>query len=198
MTYIFCLFLLLQAAGNGALGYRMALPDDFVRITDVIPFPGKDIVDCWGGEASGGGNLILCVERLHAEISPQHLQQADVPLSQQVMTIKWNGYDIDATRTDTMLGSVAAVVYAARVPLRREAIRVLVTAGRDRADKALATLTQVLGSLEGESNWPRPAGQSGSLGKTVQWIIAIVVVLMLLRIITTRRRASTGSGRGAA
>ncbi len=111
--------LLLQAAANAQLGYRLTLPDDFIRITDLIPFPGRDIVDCWGGEASGGGNLILCVERMHTELSPQHLQQADRPPSQQLTTVKWKDYDVDATRTDTMLGPVAAVIYTARVPLNR-------------------------------------------------------------------------------
>jgi len=189
---MFYLFLLLQAAANSELGYRLALPEDFVRITDVIPFPGKDIVDCWGGEAPGGGNLILCVERVHAELSPQHLQQADLPPSQQLTTVKWKGYDVDVTRTDTMLGPGAVVIYAARVPLRREAIRVLVTARRDRADHARAILTQVLGSLEGESNWPRPAGHSSPFGKTVPWIIAIAIAAVLLRILATRRKVRTG------
>ena len=91
-----------------------------------------------------------------------------------------------------MLGRGAVVIYAARVPLRREAIRVLVTTRQDRADEARAILTQVLGSLEGESNWPKPAGHSGPFGKTVQWIIAIAIVVMLLRILTTRRKAKAG------
>jgi len=186
---MFRLLLLLQAAVNAELGYRLTLPEDFVRITDVMPFPGKDIVDCWGGEASGGGNLILCVERVRAEFSPQHLRQADLPPAQQLTTVKWKGYDVDATRTDTMLGPVAAVIYAARVPLRREAIRVVVTARQDRAEEARAILTQVLGSLEGESNWPKPAGHSGPFGNTLRWIIAIAIVVVLLRILATRRQA---------
>ena len=185
------LFLLLQAAGNSELGYRMTLPEDFVRITDVIPFPGKDIVDCWGGEASGGGNLILCVERMRAELSPQRLRQADLPPSQQLTPVKWKEYDIDATRTDTMVGSVAAVIYAARVPLSREAIRVLVTTRRDRADAARAILTQVVGSLQGESNWPKPAGSSNPGGNTPRWIIAIAIALVLLRMRARRKARAT-------
>ena len=190
--------LLLQAAANAQLGYRLTLPDDFIRITDLIPFPGRDIVDCWGGEASGGGNLILCVERMHTELSPQHLQQADRPRSQQLTTVKWKDYDVDATRTDTMLGPVAAVIYTARVPLRREAVQVLITARKDRADQAHQILTQVVGSLEGESNWPKPAGHSGPLGKSVQWIIAIAVVVVLLRVITTRRKPNRAGPRSGA
>jgi hypothetical protein len=189
---MFYLFLLLQAAVNSQLGYRLTVPEDFVRITDVIPFPGKDIVDCWGGEASGGANLILCVERLHTELSPQHLRQEDLPSSQQLTTLKWKDYDVDAIRTDTVVGRAPVVIYAVRLPLRREAIRVLVTTRQDRADDARAILTQVLGSLEGESNWPKAAGSSGPVGKTVPWIIAIAIVVLLLRILATRRKASAG------
>jgi hypothetical protein len=194
MSPIFCLFLLLQAAANSQLGYRLTLPEDFVRITDVIPFPGRDIVDCWGGEITSGGGLILCVERLHVELGPQRLQQADLPPSQQLITVKWKDYEIDATRTDTAAG----VIYAARVPLRREAIRVLVTARQERAEDARAILTQVLGSLQGESNWPKPAGSSGPFGKAVQWIIAIAIVVVLLRMVATRRRARAAPRGGAA
>ena len=188
MSSMFSLLLLLQAPGNAQLGYRLSLPDDFVRITDVIPFPGQDIVDCWGGEASGGGNLILCVERMHAELSSQHLQQAELPPSQQLSTLKWREYDVDVTRTDTMIGQAPLVIYAARVPLRREAIRVLVTTRRDRAEEARAILTQVLGSLQGESNWPEPAGHSGGFGKIVPWLIAIVFIILLLRVVASRRK----------
>jgi hypothetical protein len=187
---MFYLFLLLEAAVNSQLGYRLTVPEDFVRITDFMPFPGKDIVDCWGGKASGGANLYLCVERLHAELSPQHLQQADLPPSQQLTTLKWQDYDVDAIRTDTTLGRGAVVIYAARVPLRREAIRVLVATRQDRADDAHAVLRQVLGSLEGESNWPKPAGHSSPVGKTVPWIIAVAIVFVLLRLFATRRKAA--------
>jgi hypothetical protein len=187
------LFLMLQTAGNSQLGYRLTVPEDFIRITELIPLPGRDIVDCWGGEASGGSNLILCVERMHAELSPQHLRQADLAPAQQLTSMKWKDYDIDAIRTDTMLGSVAAVIYTARVPLRREAVRVLVTARKDRSDEAYQILTQVVGSLEGESNWTKAAGRSGPVGKSMPWLIAIAVVVVLLRIITTRRKTDSAS-----
>ena len=188
MSTVFSLLLVLQTTGNAQLGYRLTLPDDFVRITDLIPFPGQDIVDCWGGEAAGGGNLILCVERMRAELSPQHLQQADLPPSQQLSTLKWKEYDVDVIRTDTTLGQAPLVIYAARVPLRREAIRVLVTASRERAEQARALLIQVLGSLTGESNWPEPAGHSGAFGKAVPWLIAIVFVVLILRLVASRRK----------
>src|SRR5258706_1846048 len=87
----------------------------------VMPFPGKDIVDCWGGEASGGGNLILCVERVHAEFSPQHLRQADLPSAQQLTTVKWKDYDVDAPKTGTNIGPGTARIYAAPLPLVSEA-----------------------------------------------------------------------------
>lgn len=188
MHSILALLLLLQTTGNAQLGYRMAVPDDFVRITDVIPFPGRDIVDCWGGEATGGGNLLLCVERMHEELDTQRLQQADLPPSQQLMSLKWGNYDIDVTRTDTTIGQAPIVIYVARVPLRREAIRVLTTARRERAEDARTVLTQVLGSLKGESNWPTPAGQSGGFGTAVPWLIAIVLLVLLVRIVATKRK----------
>lgn len=182
------LLLLLQVAANSELGFRMTLPDDFVRITELIPLPGKDIVDCWGSETSRGGNLILCVQRMHAVLGRERLTPADLPPHAQLLTVRWQGFEIDAIRTDTAVSGAPLVIYTARVPLRREAIEVTVTAPRDASQEAHAALTNVLGSLNGESNW-LPSGQrAGRKGSIVGWIFGIAIAVVVVRMLMIRRR----------
>jgi hypothetical protein len=182
------ILLLVQVVANSELGYRMTLPDEFVRITEFIPFPGKDIVDCWGGDASGGGHLILCVERLRTQLGRERLKPADLSPGAELLTVPWQGFDIDAIRTDTVRSGAPVVVYRARVPLRREAMQVIVAAPRAATAQAQATLTAVLGSLKGESNWPTSEQRAERSGSIVVWILGIAIGLIVLRILVTRRR----------
>ena len=182
------ILLLVQVVANGELGYRMTLPDEFVRITEFIPFPGKDMVDCWGGDASGGGHLILCVERMRTVLGRERLTPADLTPGSELLTVRWQGFDIDAIRTDTVRSGAAMVVYRAQIPLRREAVQVIVAAPSAATAQAQATLNTVLGSIKGESNWPTSEQRSERSGSTVGWIVGIAIALIVVRIVVTRRR----------
>src|SRR6266480_6067938 len=92
----------LQAATSAELGYVMSLPDGFVSIP--AEFAGaRDVVGCWAGEGSQSsqGSFVLCVQRMHATLGREHLKSSDLPASSQLLTVKWQGLDIDAIRTDT-------------------------------------------------------------------------------------------------
>src|SRR6267154_2058825 len=126
--------LALQAAGNADLGYVMSLPDGFGAIP--AEFAGGragDAVGCWAGEGSQSnqGAIVLCVQRMHATLGREHLKPSDLPARSQLVTVRWNGLDIDAIRTDTAQTGAAITVYTAQVPLRKEAIQV-VAAGQAR------------------------------------------------------------------
>ena len=182
------ILLLVQVIANSEMGYRMTVPDEFVRITEFIPFPGKDVLDCWGGDAAGGGHLILCVERMRTVLGRERLKPADLTPGTELLTVRWQGFDIDAIKTDTVQAGAPIVIYRAKVPLRREAVRVIVAAPRAATAQAQATLTTVLGSLKGESNWPASEQRAGRGGSIVGWILGIAIGLILLRIVVTRRR----------
>jgi len=183
------ILLLVQVVANSELGYRMTLPDEFVRITEFIPFPGKDIVDCWGGEASGGGHVILCVERMRTVLGRERLKPTDLTPGTELLPLRWQGFDIDASKTDTVQSGAPIVVYRAQVPLRHEAMRVIVAAPRAATVQAQAILTTVLESLKGESNWPASEQRAERSGSIVGWILGIVIALIIIRIAVTRRRA---------
>ena len=135
---IHAILLVLQATTNAELGYVMSLPDDFVAIPAEFA-GGKDVVGCWAGEGSQSshGAFVLCVQRMHATLGREHLKPADLPRQSQLLSVKWKGLDIDAIRTDTGRTGTAITVYTAQVPLRREAVQVIVAGPSARAAEGL-------------------------------------------------------------
>src|SRR5882672_1029076 len=154
--------LLLQAASNAERGYVMSLPEDFVAIPAEFS-GGRDVVGCWAGEGSQSsrGAFFLCVQRMHATLGREHLKSTDLPAKSQLLTVRWNGLDIDAIRTDTSQVGTPITVYTAQVPLRKEAIQVVVAGPSARSTETLATLNSVLGSLKGETNWLSSTERAG-------------------------------------
>src|SRR3982750_3057335 len=115
----------------------MSLPDGFVA-TPAEFAGGRDVVGCWAGEGLGSqssqGPLILCIQRMHATLGREHLKTSDLPSTSQLMVVRWNGLDIDAIRTDTVQpAGTPLTVYTAQVPLRKEAIQIVVAGPRARA-----------------------------------------------------------------
>ena len=114
-----------------------------------------------------------------------------MPPRTQLLTVRWQGFDIDVLRTDSVQSGAPIVVYTAQVPLRREAIQVIVAAPLAATAQAQATLNTVLGSLKGESNWPTSEQRAGRFGSIVGWILGIAIGLIVIRIVLTRRGVRT-------
>jgi len=185
---------MLQVASNADLGYVMSLPGGFVSIPAEFA-GGRDVVACWAGEGSqpSQGALVLCVQRMHATLGRDHLKSSDLPPRSQLITLRWNGLDIDAIRTDTASAGAPITVYTAQVPLRKEAIQVVVAGPSARATESLATLNSVLRSLKGETNWLSSTERAGRLGTIVGWVVGIAIGLLIVRMVVTRRKAGAPS-----
>src|SRR5256885_16568739 len=156
--------LMLQAATNADLGFVRSLPDGFVPTP--AEFAGaRDVVGCWAGEGSQSsqGSFVLCVQRMQATLGREHLKSSDLPASSQLLTVKWQGLDIDAIRTDTSQAGAPLTVYTAQVPLRREAIQVVVAGPRGRDPPGPPQTHPVLAPLLRATNSPSPSPPAGGL-----------------------------------
>ena len=179
--------LLLQVAANADLGYRFTLPDGFE------PFPEgrsqQDVVDCWTeiAAASPNGALVLCVQRMRATLTRDRLKPEDTPASMQLRTFKWKGFDLDGIRSDTTQGGTQVVILATQVPLRREAIQLILAGPRDQAERVGAIMASTLGSLEGETNWLSSEERAGRFGNIVGWVGGIAVGVILIRMWRSRQ-----------
>ena len=188
---ILAVVLLLQTATNSQLGYKFTLPDGFVAFPAGKTQP--DVVDCWTEfmPASSRGALILCVQRMRGTIGRERLARKDLPPQIELTTFKWKSFDIDGLRTDTTQAGMPVVIYAAQVPLRPEAIQLIVAGPRDQTQRAEAILTSALASLEGNTNWLNSQERAGRLGTIVGWVLGIAIAFVIIRIIVSRRRGQT-------
>ena len=174
--------LLLQVASNAKLGYRFPLPQGFEVFAAGRSQP--DVVDCWA-DTSG---LVLCVQRMHGVLGQQHLKSADLPRGTRLSTLKWKGFDVDVIRTDTAESGSPVVVYAVQVPLRPEAIQLVLAGPSAQANGAEAILASALAGLEGQTNWLSSTERASRFGTIVGWVVGIVVGLLIVRMVVTRRR----------
>ena len=191
MPVLAALTLVLQVAVNAQLGYRFTLPDGF------IGFPEgrtqRDVVDCWSElmPYSQNGALVLCVQRMRGTLARGRMRREDVPASAQLKTYKWKGFDIDGFRTDTAQGGTRVVILAVQVPLRGEAIQMILAGPLDQGQRAEAIMTSTIASFEGETNWLTSTERAGRLGNIVGWALGIGVGVILVRIWLSRRGSRT-------
>jgi len=177
-------------AANPELGYRFTVPEGFAAFPEARQ---QDVVDCWSepAAATASGGLILCVQRLHGVLPREGLRQQDLPASARLMHFPWKGFSIDGLRTDTVESGAPVVVFAAQVPLRHEAVQLIVTGPGSQAERAEGIMTATLATLEGETNWLTSAERSGRLGNIVGWVVGITVAVILVRMWKARQRSQS-------
>src|SRR6266700_687446 len=117
------------------------------------------------------------------------LKPGDAPASVQLTTFKWKGFELDGIRSDTAQGGMPVVILATQVPLRHEAIQLIVAGPRDQAQRAEAIMTSILGTLEGETNWLSSEERAGRLGNIVGGVVGIAVAVVLIRMWRARRQS---------
>jgi len=183
--------LLAQIATNTQYGYRFPLPADFTDFPEATA-ANPDIVQCWRETtpAASSGTLILCVQRLHGTISRDGLRPQDVPAGSQLVHYKWKSFDIDGIRTDTAESGNPVVILAAQMPLRGEAVNLIVTGPKDQSARVEAIMTATVAAFEGETNWLTAEQRAGRLGKIVGVAIGLALVLMVARRLRARQQAA--------
>ena len=172
---------------NSSFGYRFAVPDGFVAFPEGRS--QRDVVDCWSElmPYSQNGALVLCVQRMRGTLSRGRMKRDDVPASAQLTTYTWKGFEIDGFRSDTALAGAPVVILAAQIPLRGEAIQLILAGPLDQGQRAEVIMTSTIASLEGETNWLTSTERAGRLGNIVGWGLGIAVGVVLVRIWLTRR-----------
>jgi hypothetical protein len=174
--------LLLQVASNAELGYRFPLPQGFEAFAAGRSQP--DVVDCWTDPTG----LVLCVQRMHGTLGQEHLSAAHLPHGTKLSTLKWKAFDVDVIRTDTVEAGASIVVFAVQVPLRPEAIQLVLAGPSAQASGGEAILATVLAGLEGQTNWLTSSERAGRWGTIVGWVVGIAIGVIIVRLVVARRR----------
>lgn len=179
-----------QVATSAELGYRFPLPEGFVTFPAAAAQP--DVVECWteSAPAAASGALIMCVQRLRGTIGRELMRQQDMPPGSQLVQYKWKGFDIQGMHTDTAESGTPVVILAAQVPLRPEAIQLIVTGPRDQTDRVASIMTATLASLEGETNWLTSEQRSGRLGNIAGVGFGIALLVFVIRVWRKRQQSA--------
>lgn len=182
---------LAQVAASTQYGYRFPLPAGFAEFPEAAA-ANADIVQCWSesAPAAPSGALIMCVQRLHGTIGREGVRQQDLPPGATLVHYTWKGFAIDGLRTDTAESGTRVVILAAQVPLRGEAVNLIVTGPQDQASRVEAIMTATLAGLEGETNWLSATERSGRLGNIAGVAFGIALLLFAVRIWRKRQQSA--------
>lgn len=183
--------ILAQVAASTQFGYRFPLPAGFADFPEATA-TNPDFVQCWSERTpvSSSGALIMCVQRLHGTIGREALRPQDVPPGSQLVHYKWKGFDIDGIRTDTAESGNPVVILSAQMPLRGEAVNLIVTGPKDQAARVEAIMTATVAGFEGETNWLTAEERAGRLGNVVGVLFGIALVVFAIRIWRKRQQAA--------
>jgi hypothetical protein len=106
------------------------------------------------------------------------------------VSFKWKGFDINGLRTVTSQAGKPVFVLVAQVPLRREAVQLVVGGPADQETRAQTLLVATLATLEGETNWLTSSERAGRLGTAAGWWIGIGAAVIAVLAWRTRRARS--------
>jgi hypothetical protein len=119
---------------------------------------------------------------------------ANTPAGAYLTKARWQGYDVDVVVSRINQSGVTLACRTAQIPLRGQAIQLVVAMPPERESTADAILAKFLAGLDGPSNWPPPVSdedQRAYHSRRLATAIALpllVIAIVFLRI-NRRRRA---------
>jgi hypothetical protein len=156
------------------LNFTLTLPDGFVDFPPGKEEPGT-VYSYLQGTPGTDDFAIVTIKPMGGTIGREALQHKDLPKIEGVKfdlrREKWKTFDIDVMVGTARQEGIGVYVAVAQVPLKKEAIQVVVAGPETRREVVLATLRTLLGSLDGPSNWLTDAERSTRLGKLAGGIV---------------------------
>jgi hypothetical protein len=175
---------------NAELGYRFTVPAGFV------PFPegkgaGPDVVDCWAEErpTPGYDAVVLCVQRMRTLIPRDAMKAEELPAGSEMMPLRWKELDIQGIRTRTTQEGRQVLALVAQVPMKPEAIHIVLGGSAGRESRIRMMLNEVLASLDGESSWLTSTERAERGGRAFGVWVGLAVVLFVV-VMARKRRAA--------
>jgi hypothetical protein len=192
LPHLLLAFLLQTQASNGTLGYQFTVPEGFVEFPEGRA-SNPDLVDCWTEEegVSTHGALVLCVQRLHGVIGREAIKPDELPVGAQLTTMKWHEFELQGMRAQMEADEGPAFTLAAQVPLKPEAVQLILAGPADQLERGDTLLGATLASLQGKSNWLTKAERSERIGKSIGAWIAIAFAVGAVFYLRKRRAAAT-------
>lgn len=105
---------------------------------------------------------VVAIQKLNGVIGPEKLTQKDLPkdFAGKLYYLPWQGHELSGFVFTQEAGGKKVVTYAIQVPLRRQAVQLMVAGPADEASEHERLIKQCLATLRGESNLELPTGTS--------------------------------------
>jgi hypothetical protein len=157
------------------LEFTLTLPDGFADFPAGKEEPGT-IYSYLQGTPGTDDFAIVTIKPMGGTIGREALQKKDLPkiagMKFDVRREKWKSFDIDVMFGTVRQEGIGVYVAVAQVPLKREAIQVVVAGPEARRADVPALLRTLLASLDGPSNWLTDAERATRVGKVAGGLVA--------------------------
>jgi hypothetical protein len=168
LSHFLLAFLLQTQASDASLGYQFTVPEGFVTYPEGRS-ANPDLVECWTEDepVSAQGALVLCVQRLHGTIGREPIRPDELPAGAQLTALRWREFDLQGVRAMTERDEGPSFSLVAQLPLKPEAVQLLLAGPADEVERGDTLLKAMLTSFKGESNWLTSSERSERIGKSI-------------------------------
>lgn len=169
--------------------FRMTVPEGFVARLDQNK--SDQIVTYHRAGLPGDVGMIVAVDRLRGTIGREKPSLGELTkMGQADATIepgKWRSFDVWIVRQTQDVGGHPLVFFLVQIPLKPEAIQLKVATDAKNEAEARAILGQVLGTVEGETNWLTDGQRSRKLGEGVGRLVVVAMILLVVAFFVVRK-----------
>lgn len=185
------------------LGLSFRRPSGFRECPELRAQAGAEHVFLEDPAPPGKGPLLIMIRRLGRPITRSQREPAQIAAKFKEGMIHslpkeasadvsyrqdtWRGFTLDGCLAVVRgLGDTVAVL-AVEIPLRKEAVLLMVRGPDARQAESEELLKRVLGTLDGDSNWLSGDDQAEKIGEVVGGLIGIGVGVWVLRRLALRK-----------
>jgi hypothetical protein len=171
------------------LKFSVVLPDGFESAP--AEFRTPEFPYCYVRDSvQPGRTLFIRMRGCRVLVAPEEMTREDLDILRNAFpgaefsTERWKAFDLDVTRyVSTDEGGGRWVQYGVGIPLRPEAVLLVVSGPEDRGTKVKELFKHTLGAFEGTPSWPGPnqhrRAPSGFVLKNKHLVLAGSVLLVV-------------------
>jgi hypothetical protein len=181
-----CCALSAQDINDSRYGFTAKVPPDFKPMLADRPKTSPDTIHAFykGNLNDDHPNLVIGIETLGGTIGREGIDLGKMPLTPgaraNVETTDWKGFEVALLVMFMSTNGHDMVSLVAQIPLRREAIQVIVAGPRSDEAVLRSYLAFMLDNLQGESNW---LGGSERVGRLVIGLVKLGGFLVVVAVI---------------
>jgi len=138
------------------LEFTLELSEEFQQRPDLVN-ASPDIAHAFefGAATEDEIAVILLIQKMGGTIRQKRTEMKHMPEGFQgkLFTTEWHGFQVNAFEVPETVNGVKTITYNVQIPLKDEAIQVMLFGRADDTETLKPLLRQILDGLEGESNW---------------------------------------------